>query len=314
MNEIFNQKIGSNNTISASITYDELYEFTVEDSIVPDQKKSHYTDLILFCSPIPDDFTRQYSNYPQFIDAFVEFVIESEKTYTVETTVQALNKLTLEITRMDEENYEIEPKQDTEITSFCLEYIQNHQISDFYVCMLQSGLNQLDFQIRSSSEYRMDTDKFRPNKNPDSSSPDAITPDPSSENAFEELSEFEELDSEELINAMDKVTPPTIATYEAYSQFIRRVITYILGEGDNDRFTSKTAVLHEFERFFNDPVGEETLTRFSAILQEYEIEYSLVLYYHFQFFAHYDDSEPYEVEWLNIDDDDEDDGDEFRVA
>lgn len=313
MNKIFSQKIGSN-TLSASIEYDELYEFTVEDSIVPEQKKLHYADLLLFCSPVPDELTRQYSKYPKFIEEFVTFVIDGNKTYTIETTLQALNKLTLEITRMDKENFEITPQQDTELTSFCLEYIQEHTISDFYVCLLQSGLNQLDFQIRSTSEYRMDTDKFRPNKNPDTSSPDAITPDPSSENAFEELSAFEELDSEELINAMDKVTPPTIATYEEYSNFMRRVVTYILGDGDNDRFTSKTTVLHEFEKFFNDPSGEETLNRFSSILQEYEIEYSLVLYYHFQFFAHYDNSEPYEVDWLNIDDDDDDGGDDFRVA
>lgn len=313
MNKIFSQKIGSN-TLSASIEYDELYEFTVEDSIVPEQKKLHYADLLLFCSPVPDELTRQYSKYPKFIEEFVNFVIDGNKTYTIETTLQALNKLTLEITRMDKENFEITPQQDTELTSFCLEYIQEHTISDFYVCLLQSGLNQLDFQIRSTSEYRMDTDKFRPNKNPDTSSPDAITPDPSSENAFEELSAFEELDSEELINAMDKVTPPTIATYEEYSNFMRRVVTYILGDGDKDRFTSKTTVLHEFEKFFNDPSGEETLNRFSSILQEYEIEYSLVLYYHFQFFAHYDNSEPYEVDWLNIDDDDDDGGDDFRVA
>lgn len=313
MNNIYSQKIGSNNTLSAYIEYDELYEFTVEDSIVPEQKILHYTDLILFCSPVPNELTRQYSKYPHFIKEFITFVLDSNKTYTIETTLQALNKLTLEITRMDKKNFEIEPQQNDEITSFCIEYIQTHTISDFYVCLLQSGLNQLDFQIRSSAEYRMDTDKFRPNKNPNTNSPDAITPDPSTDNVFEELSSFEELDSEELINAMDKVTPPTIATYEEYSQFIRRVITYILGVGDNHRFTSKTAVLTEFEHFFNDPVGEETLTRFSSILQEYELEYSLVLYYHFQFFAHYDDDEPYEVDWLHTDDD-ENDGDEFRVA
>lgn len=318
MNNLFTHTIGSADEIQSTVTYESLYEFTVEDSVVPQQKKEYYTELIVFFSPLPKNNTLlKNSQYPELVQSFVDFLIKNETKYTMDTVVRALNELTLEITDMDRNSYKQKPNYDEQITSFLVEQFKQNNFPDFMICLLQAGLFQLDYMIRSSQQYRLNTDKFRPLK--EDNKPDSISPTKENlaENKYNDIPTFGAITEEKLVKELSTHIPATIATYRPFDQYMIRVIKYIFSTDNPTNkkpFISKTQVVSEFEKVFTN--ANDKIPRLTRILSQSPIEYSYVLYFYLQIFAHYDDTEAYRLEWLENDSNNNDNNSnsDFRIT